>query len=62
MVPLELLNRRILILLSGSAALLLGSCGSKLDVHNKVLVSVRDQKMVLVKDGRPVKSYPVSTS
>jgi len=27
-----------------------------------MLVSVRDQKMLLVQDGKPVKAYPVSTS
>ncbi|MDA7537686.1 L,D-transpeptidase [Akkermansiaceae bacterium] len=38
------------------------SCGSKYDDRNKMVVSVRDQKMLLVKDGKPVKAYPVSTS
>jgi lipoprotein-anchoring transpeptidase ErfK/SrfK len=28
----------------------------------KVIVSVRDQKMILVQDGHPIASYPVSTS
>ncbi|MFP6885420.1 MAG: L,D-transpeptidase [Roseibacillus sp.] len=31
-------------------------------MSNKVLISIRDQKMMIVKDGVPVKSYPVSTS
>ncbi len=62
MIPVKLLNHRILTLLIGPAALILSSCSSKFDARNKVLVSVRDQKMLLVKDGRPVKSYPVSTS
>ena len=42
----------------------LTSCGSapKRDTHNKLVVSVRDQKMLLVREGRPLKTYPVSTS
>jgi hypothetical protein len=32
------------------------------DDRHKMIVSVRDQKMLLVRDGRPVKSYKVSTS
>jgi L,D-transpeptidase catalytic domain len=32
------------------------------DSHNKMIVSVRDQKMLLVRDGSPVKSYKISTS
>ncbi|MEN8772585.1 MAG: L,D-transpeptidase [Akkermansiaceae bacterium] len=42
--------------------LLLSSCGPSVDSANKMVVSVRDQKMLLVKDGKPVKAYPVSTS
>lgn len=41
------------------------SCGSIYcgkDTRNKMIVSVRDQKMLLVQDGNPVKSYKVSTS
>lgn len=48
-----------------SALILAGfsGCGSvKEDVRNKMIVSVRDQKMLLVHDGRPVKTYKVSTS
>jgi lipoprotein-anchoring transpeptidase ErfK/SrfK len=41
----------------GSNALSFGS-----DSRNKMVVSVRDQKMILVKDGKPVKSYKISTS
>lgn len=44
------------------AAAGLTSCGSFKDDRNKMIVSVRDQKMLLVKDGRPVKSYNISTS
>lgn len=32
------------------------------DTRHKMIVSVRDQKMLLVRDGRPVKTYKVSTS
>jgi lipoprotein-anchoring transpeptidase ErfK/SrfK len=48
-----------------AVALLLGSCGSGnfgKDTRNKMIVSVRDQKMLLVRDGTPVKSYKISTS
>ena len=62
MILQNLLNCSSLTLLSGAAALLLSSCGAHLDNRNKVLVSVRDQKMMVVKDGRAVKSYPISTS
>jgi lipoprotein-anchoring transpeptidase ErfK/SrfK len=39
----------------------IGGYGSK-DTRNKMIVSVRDQKMLLVRDGTPVKSYKISTS
>lgn len=32
------------------------------DCRNKVIVSVRDQRLLLVRDGKPIKSYKVSTS
>lgn len=32
------------------------------DTRNKMIVSVRDQKMLLVRDGTPVKAYKISTS
>ena len=42
------------------------SCGSSLssngDTRNKMIVSVHDQKMLLVRDGAPVKYYKISTS
>jgi hypothetical protein len=44
------------------AAIGFSSCGSVKDNRNKMVVSVRDQKMVLVKDGKTVKSYRISTS
>ena len=43
-------------------SLLTTSCGPSFDERNKMVVSVRDQKMLLVNDGKPVKAYPVSTS
>jgi hypothetical protein len=50
-----------------TAALGLTSCGidslgAGKDTRNKMIVSVRDQKMLLVRDGMPVKSYNISTS
>ena len=49
------------------AAVGLSSCGSSplgfgTDIHNKMIVSVRDQKLLLVHDGTPVKAYKISTS
>lgn len=40
----------------------LNSCGPTFDSQNKMIVSVRDQKMLLVHDGQPVKAYKISTS
>jgi lipoprotein-anchoring transpeptidase ErfK/SrfK len=55
------------ILSSIIAAVALTGCGStgytpSGDTRNKMIVSVRDQKMLLVRDGTPVKSYKISTS
>ena len=58
---LKLPSRAALLLFTGFSALLLSSC-AKIDMGNKVLVSVRDQRMMILKEGLPVKSYPVSTS
>ncbi len=54
-------------LISLFAAVGLSSCGSNSisqgqDTRNKMIVSVRDQKMLLVRDGTPVKAYKISTS
>ncbi len=57
----NLLNGFPLLTLAILSALLLGSC-AQVDMQNKVLVSVRDQKMMIVKEGVAVKSYSVSTS
>lgn len=40
----------------------LNSCSPSVDSSNKMIVSVRDQKMLLVSDGKPVKAYKISTS
>lgn len=58
----------LLSLASVLTAVSLTSCGSQNfsftngDTRNKMIVSVRDQKMLLVRDGTPVKSYKISTS
>ena len=60
--------RRRLIRLALAALLIvpatfsLSSCGSGRDDRNEMLVSVRDQRMLLVRDGKPVKTYAISTS
>lgn len=62
------LKRLIFIpLLALTASQLLTSCGSSSggyfqDKRNKMIVSVKDQRMLLVRDGKPVKTYKVSTS
>lgn len=44
----------------------LSSCSisgyARKDTSSQMFVSVKDQKMLLLKDGTPVKTYPVSTS
>lgn len=44
------------------AALNFSSCAPQADHRNKMVVSVRDQKMVLLRDNQPVKTYKISTS
>jgi hypothetical protein len=60
-------TRILLIGLSGILASIgLTGCGSTgifgRDTKNKMIVSVSDQKMLLVRDGSPVKTYKISTS
>jgi len=45
-------------------SLLFTSCGSspRKDTSNKMIISVKDQTMLLTKKGKPVKAYRVSTS
>jgi lipoprotein-anchoring transpeptidase ErfK/SrfK len=62
-----ILRTLLLCLLLVPGALMLHSCGTSKhhvikDTRNKMVVSVRDQRMLLLRDGNPVKSYPVSTS
>ncbi|MFD2257049.1 L,D-transpeptidase family protein [Luteolibacter algae] len=57
------ITRLLLPLIGLILPLTFASCGSsRMDERNKMIVSVRDQKLLLVRDGKPVKSYPVSTS
>ncbi|MES2982717.1 MAG: L,D-transpeptidase [Verrucomicrobiota bacterium] len=44
------------------AALNFSSCAPQGDHRNKMVVSVRDQKMVLMRDDQPIKTYKISTS
>lgn len=39
---------------------LLGGCAG--DTRHQMIISAADQKMVLLRDGRPTRTYPVSTS
>ena len=48
-------------LLGLAAALIATSCTTP-DTHHRVVVSVPDQKLVVLEDGRPVGTFPVSTS
>ncbi|BCX49432.1 hypothetical protein HAHE_33400 [Haloferula helveola] len=59
---LAILRHLISSLVLLAAAVGLSSCGAGKDTRNKMLVSVRDQQMLLVRDGKPLKSYTVSTS
>lgn len=57
--------RSLSLLLCGIAAIALSGCGSIpgiRDNRNKIIVSVKDQRMLLVSDGQPVKTYKISTS
>lgn len=50
----------LILLLTGVGGLT--SCGTGKDRRNRLIVSVRDQRLLLTRDGKPVRSYPVSTS
>jgi lipoprotein-anchoring transpeptidase ErfK/SrfK len=59
----RILRSAFLLALSLPPTLLLNSCGGgNRDTRNQMIVSVTDQRMLLVHDGKPVKSYPISTS
>jgi hypothetical protein len=51
-----------LLIVTGLTSCGSGGFGFGKDTRNKMIVSVRDQKMLLVHDGTPVKSYKISTS
>ncbi len=56
-------SRLILLAFLAPLVLITVSCsGSNYGERNEILVSIRDQKILLVQDGKPVKAYPVSTS
>ncbi len=59
------LSRRLTLAALGLSAFHFTSCNpiaTPMDDRNQMIVSVRDQKMLLIRDGEPVKSYKVSTS
>lgn len=58
----RILNSALLFALALPATLFLSSCGTGKDTRNQMVVSVRDQRLLLVHDGKPVKAYVVSTS
>jgi lipoprotein-anchoring transpeptidase ErfK/SrfK len=58
----KMLNQFTLGLIFCGFALLFTSCGSVEDRRNQMLVSVKDQRLLLVRDGQAIKSYPISTS
>ena len=58
----RILRSAILLTFTLPATLLLNSCGGGKDTRNQMIVSVTDQRMLLVHDGKPVKSYSFSTS
>lgn len=60
-----LFRKTLIITLYAALIALLASCGSMplvKDDRNKMIVSVKDQRMLLVRDGEPVKTYRISTS
>lgn len=58
----RILRSSLLFVLAIPALLSLNSCGIPKDTRSKMIVSVADQRMLLVRDGKPVKAYPISTS
>lgn len=57
------MNRCWLVALGVAAAMGFTSCGwVGKDSSHKMVVSIRDQRMLLVRDGKPIKSYKISTS
>lgn len=58
----RILKTALLFALALPASFTLSSCGTGKDTRNQMYVSVSDQRMLLVHDGKPVKAYVVSTS
>ena len=56
---LEILQKISLAILI-APMLFLGSCAT--DTRNQMIISAADQKMVVIRDGKPARAYPVSTS
>ena len=54
-------KKLILITFIGCTALLFSNCANG-NKQNSIIISVKDQKMLLLEKGIPVKTYPVSTS
>lgn len=68
MTGISLMTRTLLFALLGILSVVgFTGCGTDSftfgsDTRNKMIVSVRDQKMMLVRDGTPIKTYKISTS
>lgn len=58
----RILKTALFFALALPASFTLSSCGTGKDTRNQMYVSVSDQRMLLVHDGKPVKAYVVSTS
>jgi lipoprotein-anchoring transpeptidase ErfK/SrfK len=56
------LAKPLILALGLLAVLSFSNCAPQPDHCNKMIVSVRDQKMVLMRDNQPVKTYKISTS
>ena len=61
MIRVRLIKVILPALAATALATLLNSCGDG-NPRSQVIISVEDQRMLLVKNGQPVKTYPVSTS
>lgn len=59
---IPLLQRCFPALAAVLVSLLLCQCGTGYDTRSKMIVSVREQKLLLTRDGEPVKAYRISTS
>jgi len=52
-----------LLVLAIAGTILLSSCGNyHADKRNSVIISVKDQKMLVIHNNEPIKTYPISTS